>query len=542
MRRALVAVALASLAASGGACILIERYDPLVPDGPDGGGGRGGQGSSTSTTTTSPASSTSSSSGGTTSSTTSATGGAGGATTSSTATGSGGGATSSSSSSSSSSSGLLGTALWAHAFGGGLDDATADVATDAAGSVIVVGSFQGDVDFGGGPITSGGATDAFVVKLDSAGNHLWSRGFGDAAAQVAVAAGTDAAGNIYVAGNFQGAIDFGGPSAPLVTAGQGDVFLAKLDPAGATIWAKRFGDASHQSVLGRAIAIEPGGDVLLAATITGSIDFGDGPVTSAGGQDVVLAKLDKNGAPLWKHVFGDAADQSVRGLARSANGRVAIVGSMGGVVDFGGGPLAAAGPSMDVFVALFSDTGVHQWSKRFGDASTDQLARTVAFDPQQTVWVGGSFFGSLDLGGGPLAAVGAAENAFIARLSDTGAHLVSRAYGDGSTPGQAVRRLAADGLGDVVMVGDYCGAIDFGAGALPCAGALDAFIVKVGPTLATKFAHTYGDGSIQSASAVALDAVGHIVVGGNFRSSLNLGLGALPSAGASDAFVVELTP
>jgi len=47
-------------------------------------------------------------------------------------------------------------------------------------------------------------------------------------------------------------VDFGG--GPLVRAGPGDIFTAKLDPKGAHVWSRRFGDASLE--VGRGLAIE----------------------------------------------------------------------------------------------------------------------------------------------------------------------------------------------------------------------------------------------------------------------------------------------
>ena len=36
------------------------------------------------------------------------------------------------------------------------------------GGVVVVGTFKGDVDFGGGPLTSAGDEDVFLAVLDGA--------------------------------------------------------------------------------------------------------------------------------------------------------------------------------------------------------------------------------------------------------------------------------------------------------------------------------------------------------------------------------------
>ena len=66
-----------------------------------------------------------------------------------------------------------------------------------------------------------------------------------------------------------------------------------------------------------------------------------------------MAKLSSTGALQWDRGYGGAADQEALGLALTADGDPIIVGSTGGTVDFGAGPLVPAG-SKDAFVAKLS--------------------------------------------------------------------------------------------------------------------------------------------------------------------------------------------
>ncbi|WP_437910490.1 SBBP repeat-containing protein [Sorangium sp. So ce327] len=54
--------------------------------------------------------------------------------------------------------------LWSAALGGAGADAAYGVATDAAGNLYVTGAFEGTVDFGAGPLTATGR-DGFVAVL-----------------------------------------------------------------------------------------------------------------------------------------------------------------------------------------------------------------------------------------------------------------------------------------------------------------------------------------------------------------------------------------
>ncbi len=104
------------------------------------------------------------------------------------------------------------------------------IATDGANNVFVAGQFKGTVDFGGGPLTDAGGYDIYITKFNAAGNHIWSKRFGDTERQVPSGITCDGAGNVFLVGKFRGTVDFGG--GPLTSEGYDDIFVAKFDPAG----------------------------------------------------------------------------------------------------------------------------------------------------------------------------------------------------------------------------------------------------------------------------------------------------------------------
>lgn len=245
-----------------------------------------------------------------------------------------------------------GTLLWFRSFGDPAEQVLNALALDAAGSLVLTGHFQGNaVDFGdGAPLGSAGGYDVFLVKLDPDGVNLFSKRYGDPLDQRGTALTTDAAGNIFLTGSFTGSVNFG--ALDLQSAGFADVFVVKLGPDGAYQWANTYGDATDQ--VPGAIGVDAAGNAVVTGGFQGMVDFGGGPLTSVVSYDVFLVKLNDQGKHVWSKRFGNSASQiGVSLLIEPASSNILLTGAASGVVDFGLGPLMSAGGD-DVFIAKIS--------------------------------------------------------------------------------------------------------------------------------------------------------------------------------------------
>jgi hypothetical protein len=239
---------------------------------------------------------------------------------------------------------------WSRSFGGGsIQYVRGGVTTDVAHSVVLTGYFFGTIDFGGGPLTSIGQADVFVIKLDQSGELVWSKRFGSANGEGSQGIATDAANNIVVVGSSAGSPDFGG--GPLPNAGEDDLFVAKLDPDGNHVWSRSFGDGADQFALD--VATDPQGCVVVNGIFRGTVDFGGTPLVNAGDDDAYVVKLGIDGEHLWSRAFGDAERQFGYGVTADADGNVIVTGDLRLTIDFGGGPLTSSG-DYDVFVARYA--------------------------------------------------------------------------------------------------------------------------------------------------------------------------------------------
>lgn len=230
--------------------------------------------------------------------------------------------------------------VWSKALGGTNDEQQSCVALDSAGAIVLGASVNGSVDFGGGPIGPPGSPHVVVAKLASDGTHLWSGAFGSGLEQTASGVAANAANEILVTGWFQGTIDLGG--GPLVgTPGNNDLFIAKLGSDGSHVWSKLVGGAGQQ--LGGSVAADPFGNILLTGGFSGTADFGGGSLPPAAVEASFVVKLNQSGGHLWSMAFGDGNTQYGQAIASDGFGYVFELGSNAGTVDFGDGPFTSAG-------------------------------------------------------------------------------------------------------------------------------------------------------------------------------------------------------
>lgn len=410
---------------------------------------------------------------------------------------------------------------WSTNFGDASAQTAYGVATDASGNIVVTGTIQGTVNFGGGDLTSGGGYDVFIAKFDASGNHQWSQRFGDVLDQSPAAVATDAAGNIYVTGRFNGNIDFGGGN---LAAGGDAVFLAKFNSAGAHLWSQRFGDGS--AARASSMAVDASNNVIIGGYFFSVINFGGGNLTSAGNYDVFLAKFNSGGTHQWSGSYGDVDDQQAASVAVDAAGSVVVTGNMEGTMDFGGGNLTSAG-GLDIFLAKLDAGGTHQWSQRFGDTASIEQGYAVAIDASDNVILGGNVSGSVDFGGGTLVSTGGVD-VFVAKFTTGGTHVWSALYGNNIS--QFLNALAVDASGNITVCGQYSGTINFGGGDLTTVGSSNMYLASLTPSGAHRFSQRYGDGSMYP-YALTHDPSKNVIAAGGFNTSVNFGGSTLTSSG-----------
>lgn len=307
--------------------------------------------------------------------------------------------------------------IWSRCFGDEKYHVPECIAVAPSGQVTIAGRFQGSSDFGGGRIESQSSqTDIFLATLSADGDYVWGKRFGGPYEQQTRSISIDSNGNIALAGVFKGVITIGGQTLTEENPGDYCGFLAKFDEHGNALWCKRFGEPHAEQ--GSAVAFDrSNGDMVAAGIIRNKLPL-DG--SKEIGSLCLFARYDSHGVLRWSKTFGAYAFPS--GLSVASDGRILLTGHFEKTVDFGLGPLVSAG-GHDLFAVMFTPDGKAQWSRRFGDERQQFLVSGVQ-GVNGAVVLAGSFHGTIDFGTGALVASGydgareGTEDVFLAILEN----------------------------------------------------------------------------------------------------------------------------
>ena len=358
---------------------------------------------------------------------------------------------------------------------------------DSYGNIYISGGFNGTVDFNPGLSTfhlspSGNLMslpsfeDVFVVKLNNYGNFIWAKAMveGEGVSR-AHSIALDNFGNIYITGTFRGAPDFdpGIGTFNLTSVGSSGIFVVKLNNSGNFIWAKAMVDV----IAAHSIVLDNFGNIYMTGTFNGAPDFDPGldtfNLTSVGGLDCFVSKLDSSGNFVWAKAMGGGQDEQGKSITVDSAGNVYTTGYFGdhnsiATADFDPGlgiyNLTSAGYN-DVFVSKLDAFGNFVWAKGIGGAATD-FGREIKIDSYGNIFIIGAYSKLTDFDPGAsvfnLANSGKYDS-FILKLTALGDFVWAKSTGGtGDDHGETI---FLNSWGTIYTAGKVEGTVDFDPGA-----------------------------------------------------------------------------
>ncbi|NCY03712.1 MAG: fibronectin type III domain-containing protein, partial [Planctomycetia bacterium] len=118
------------------------------------------------------------------------------------------------------------------------------------------------------------------------------------------------------------------------------------------------------------------GATLVTGSFSGTATFGGTTLTSAGGTDIYVAKLNADGSYAWAVRAGGTDDDYAEKVTALGDGSLLVTGSFSGTAAFGGTSLVSGG--YDAFVAKLGANGSFAWVRSLGNTGNSRGAAVAA--------------------------------------------------------------------------------------------------------------------------------------------------------------------
>lgn len=287
-----------------------------------------------------------------------------------------------------------GNALWAKRAGGSDDDEGEAIAVDATGQVYVTGFFQSPtITFGSTTLTNTTSSyyvDLFIAKYDSSGNPLWARKAGGTKHDYGTAISTDTFNNVILAGHFLSpTISFG--TSTLTNSTLQNIYIAQYNSAGTLIWLNNEGNGYITD-----ITTNNSGEIFATGELVSiPLIFGADTLTTQGNADMFVAKFDTGGNSLWGRSGGGTAFDYGKALAVDALSNVYVTGMyQSQYMSFPYDTLTNSDTTTnsEVYIVGYDNLGNVLWSKGiYGNSNHMETANSIStFDGD--VYLTGYFY------------------------------------------------------------------------------------------------------------------------------------------------------
>jgi hypothetical protein len=283
---------------------------------------------------------------------------------------------------------------------------------------------------------------------------------------------SDAFENVIVTGKFENTLTIEGQSTTLTSAGMADIMVVKYSKEGNVLWTKQFGGTGEDNMFDA--QCDNQGNIILSGYFQNTVQFDAYTVTSNGGLDMIIVKLNPNGNVIWLKQIGGTGDEGANEVAIGINNQI-IIGAQSNnnftVNEINYNNTGA----QDAYVISISTLGDIEWIRAV-EGSGYARAKAIAVDKIGNVYFGGDFFGQNAPTGANAFTSNGGSDAFMTSWNSLGQFRWSKTWG--GIGNDLCKGIVVNSLLDVYMVGQFEKAVNFDGNSLTSQNQKDLFLWK----------------------------------------------------------------
>lgn len=444
---------------------------------------------------------------------------------------------------------------WAKKGGGTVNDFVSRTIVDASGNVYVAGSFESvSITIGTITVNNGGTSgrDIFIAKYNSDGDVQWVQRITGTMSEYVTGLTSDVSGRIYVVGHFiSPSISF-----PPYTAANSntasptnDMFVTCINSLGTPQWFNTYGGTGQELPGGCAYSNAVSGLYVVGTFYDPSLTIGSVVLNNTsltGKAEGFLMRFNSNGSVNWGRTLGSSScDEYANDVEPDVNGNPYVIGTFQGSITnatttIGTSSVMTSNGSTDIWLAKYSSAGAFTWATNLGSTSGDYPSN-IDVDGSNNVYVTASGQAPMNFGSFGLPNSGGYDG-YLAKYNSLGAaQWAVRAYG---ATNDYAGGVTVDASGNSYFLGYFDGSnCTVGSSNMSNTfiGTYDMFVAKYNTSGAFQWqAKSTGTANEVPATAIDVDPVGNVYVGGYVDGMGVFSTNTITSVGGYDIFVSKI--